>query len=69
MENIAKSVKTKRRRLGLSQVEFSERTGIGLATIRDVEQGKTTVKLSSLLAIIDALGLELKLKDKNNENR
>lgn len=62
--DIYKIIKQKRREAGLSQVEFSERIGIGLATIRDIEQGKTTVKMSSFLLVIEALGLKIKLEDK-----
>jgi len=57
-------IKQKRREAGLNQIEFADRIGIGLATIRDIEQGKLTVKLSSLYLVIEALNLKLKLEEK-----
>lgn len=64
MKYIAKTIKQRRRENNLTQIEFAERVGIGLATLRDIEQGKNTIKLSSLLTVIDALGLKIKLEDK-----
>lgn len=63
-ENIGKAIKQKRRAYGIKQTEFALRTGVGLATLRDIEQGKTSVKLSSLIIVLNALGLKIKLEDK-----
>ncbi|GGK49608.1 helix-turn-helix domain-containing protein [Salinarimonas ramus] len=45
-----------RRRLGLSQPQFAERFGIGLARLRDLEQGRYTPDsaLIAYLRVIDA---------------
>lgn len=62
--SINKIIKQKRREAGLSQIEFADRIGIGLATLRDIEQGKLTVKMSSFFLVVEALGLKIKLEDK-----
>jgi len=64
MNNIGQTIKNKRKTLGISQVDFAIRTGIGLATIRDIEQEKNSVKLSSLFLVLNALGLTIEIKDK-----
>lgn len=55
MQDTAKFTRRVRRRLGLSQVEFSERIGVSLDTIRNWEQGKRcpTGAAKALLKILD----------------
>ena len=38
-------VKTKRKSLGLSREEFAQKTGVGLRFLRELEQGKETLKM------------------------
>ena len=56
MSRIGDYVKQERKRLGLTQEEFAVRTGLGLRFVRDLEQGKETVrmdKVNQALALID----------------
>ena len=56
MNKIGKFIKEKRKEAGLSQVEFAIRSGIGLRFIRELEQGKATVRLDKVnqaLAMFD----------------
>lgn len=55
MQDAAKFARRVRKRLGLSQVEFSERIGVSLDTIRNWEQGKRcpTGAAKALLKILD----------------
>lgn len=55
MQDAAKFVRRVRKRLGLSQVEFSERIGVSLDTIRNWEQGKRCPAgaAKALLKILD----------------
>lgn len=55
MQDVAKFTRRVRKRLGLSQVEFSERIGVSLDTIRNWEQGKRcpTGAAKALLKILD----------------
>lgn len=49
MENIIGSfIKEKRKIAGLTQVEFALRSGLGLRFIRELEQGKETVRLDKV---------------------
>ncbi|MFA5446882.1 MAG: helix-turn-helix transcriptional regulator [Sphaerochaeta sp.] len=41
-------VKEQRKKAGLTQVEFALRSGLGLRFVRDLEQGKPTVRLDKV---------------------
>ena len=56
MNKIAEFVKRKRKEAGLTQEEFSLPSGLGLRFVRDLEQGKETVrmdKVNTALAMFD----------------
>jgi len=59
-------IKNLRKQLGLTQVDFARRAGIGLRFLRELEQGKPTVRLDKLNQVLDFLGMHLELK--RNEN-
>ncbi len=56
MNKIAEFVKKRRRAAGLTQEEFAIRSGLGLRFVRDLEQGKETVRMDKVnvaLAMFD----------------
>lgn len=61
-------IKNLRKKLGLSQIDFAKRAGIGLRFLRELEQGKTTVRLDKLTQVLDFLGIHLELKRNENLN-
>ena len=56
-----------RKKLGLNQVEFAKRAGIGLRFLRELEQGKVSVRLDKLMQVLDFLGCHLELKGNNEK--
>lgn len=56
---ISTFMKKRRKELGLTQQEFSIRTGLGLNTVRDIEQGKLTGRLSTYIKALSMLGCKL----------
>ena len=48
MNKIAQFVKTHRRAAGLTQEEFAIRSGLGLRFVRELEQGKKTVRMDKV---------------------
>lgn len=48
MNPIAKFVKVNRRAAGLTQEEFAIRSGLGLRFVRELEQGKETVRMDKV---------------------
>lgn len=54
-------VKNLRKKLRLTQIEFAKRAGVGLRFLRELEGGKTTVRLDKLNQVLDFLGFHLEL--------
>ena len=48
MNKIAEYIKTSRRAAGLTQEEFAARSGLGLRFVRELEQGKETVRMDKV---------------------
>lgn len=65
---IARLLQRERRDLGLSQRELSERSGLTQAQISRIENGIVDMRISSLVALTRALGLELSL-DRRSPSR
>jgi y4mF family transcriptional regulator len=56
--NIAKIVKEQRKLKKLSQVELAIKCGVGLRFIRELEQGKKTLRLDKVNQVLHYLGYE-----------
>ena len=48
MNTIAIFIKRKRKEAGLTQEEFAIRSGLGLRFVRELEQGKETVRMDKV---------------------
>lgn len=60
---IAEKVKEKRKKIGLTQEEFAFRSGLGLRFVRELEQGKPTVRLDKVNVALNFLSLKIEVKD------
>lgn len=56
---VGKLVQTERKRQGLTQLQLAGLAHTGIRFVSDLENGKGTVQLQKLLAILSALGLGL----------
>ena len=66
MNTIATFIKQKRKELGLTQEEFAIRSGLGLRFVRELEQGKETVRLDKVnqaLAMFDMTAVPGRMDD------
>ena len=63
ISNISQKIKERRKKFGLTQVEFAKRVGVGLRFLRELEQGKTTVRVDKLMQVLEFLGYHLELKE------
>lgn len=52
-------IKAKRKQLKLTQPELAERAGVGLRFIRELEQGKQSVRLDKVNQVLALFGSEL----------
>ena len=58
---MATEVRARRVTLGLTQQDLADMAGVSERFVRFVEQGKQSVQLDSLTAVLETLGLELRL--------
>ncbi len=58
MNAIATFVKVHRRAAGLTQEEFALRSGLGLRFVRELEQGKKTVRLDKVNIALGMFNME-----------
>ena len=57
MKTIGEFVKRKRKEVGLTQAEFALRSGLGLRFVRELEQGKETVRLDKVNQALAMFGM------------
>ena len=60
ISELGADVRVRRRELGLRQDELADLAGTSTRFISTLENGKTTVRIDKLVAVLDALGLELR---------
>lgn len=58
MNPLAEFIKKSRKDAGLTQEEFALRSGLGLRFIRDLEQGKETVRLDKVNVALSMFGMQ-----------
>ena len=58
--DLAVDVRARRKDLALTQVEVAELAGVSERFVMELEQGKPTVRLDKLSAVLDAMGLTLR---------
>lgn len=63
---LAVAVRTRRADLRLSQQDLADMAGVSERFVRFVEQGKPTLRLDTLLSLLDTLGLELQLATRSS---
>lgn len=66
MTKLSKYVKEMRKQYGLTQVDLSEKSGVGLRFVRELEQGKSTLRLDKVNKVLALFGAEM-LPSKINE--
>ncbi len=58
MSKIGEYVKQQRKKVGLTQEEFAMRSGLGIRFVRELEQGKETVRLDKVNQALAMFGME-----------
>lgn len=65
---LSKHVKDMRKQYNLTQVELSEKSGVGLRFVRELEQGKQTLRLDKVNQILNLFGSEVSAVPISKEN-
>ena len=58
MNKIAEFIKINRKAAGLAQEEFAMRSGLGLRFVRELEQGKETVRMDKVNVALSMFDME-----------
>ena len=59
MNSIAQFVKDRRKILGITQIELAEKAGVGLRFIRELEQGKESLRMDKVNEVLALFSHEL----------
>lgn len=61
VNKLAKAIRTHRKISGLTQNQLADFAGVGKTVIFDLEHGKLTVKLDTLLKVLKVLNVSLEI--------
>ena len=64
MDSLRQFVKQKRKELKLTQEDLATNAGVGLRFVRDLEQGKKTLRLDKVNDVLALFGKEVGVTDK-----
>ena len=60
-QEIGNAIKERRKKLGINQQTLADLAGVGINTLVAIERGEGNPQLSTLLTILDTLGLQIDL--------
>lgn len=66
--SLGKYLRLKRKALNLTQPDIALKAGVGLRFIRDLEQGKTTLRMDKVNQVLKLFGQELGPTPLNRQN-
>jgi y4mF family transcriptional regulator len=69
IQDIGQIVRDARKSMGLRQEALAAAAGVGVRFLVELERGKPSVRLDKMLAVLDALGLELEVKPRGGAVR
>jgi y4mF family transcriptional regulator len=58
-ESLSNFLKDKRKKSNLTQQQLAEKSGVGIRFIRDLEQGKNTLRMDKVNQVLRLFGQEL----------
>ncbi|RTY33752.1 transcriptional regulator [Chlorobium phaeovibrioides] len=67
MTALSTFIRKRRKSLGMTQPELAEKAGTGLRFIRDLEQGKKTLRMDKVNQVLDLFGYELRPVEQKRE--
>ena len=59
MKQISLFIKQKRKQLNITQAELASKAGVGLRFVRELEQGKSTVRLDKVNEVLSLFGQQV----------
>lgn len=59
IQSVSSFVKNKRRQLKLTQPQLADKSGVGLRFVRELEQGKSSLRMDKVNQVLMLFGMEL----------
>lgn len=66
-EQLGNAIRRARKKRGMSQSELGEKAGLRQETISLIENGNPAAKLETILAVLSALDLELRINERTKQ--
>ena len=66
MNNLSSTVKSLRKQFNLTQEDLSLKSGVGLRFVRDLEQGKQTLRLDKVNQLLEFFNYEMAPRPKQS---
>jgi y4mF family transcriptional regulator len=66
-QDIGRAIKERRKKLGVNQQTLADLAGVAVNTLVAIERGEGNPQLSTLLTILDTLGLQVDINIKQLE--
>lgn len=66
--NLSAFLKQHRKKSNLKQEELAAKAGVGLRLVREMEQGKTTMRIDKVNQVLALFGAELTVNPKTNKD-
>ena len=57
--SLSEFVKKRRKQLNLTQIDLAEKSGVGLRFVRELEQGKQTLRMDKINQVLALFGHEV----------
>lgn len=67
MSNLSATVKALRKQYGMTQEDLCLKSGVGLRFVRDLEQGKQSLRLDKVNQLLDFFNYEMTATPKTSE--
>ena len=64
---LAEIVRRERKRQRVSQIRLSQLADVGIRFVRDLEDGKETVRFDKVLAVLETLGIAVELSSPGDD--
>ena len=61
------TIRTRRKALKISQEDLAQMAEVGLATVKDIERGKSNPSLATITRLLEVLGLKIKYVERDTE--
>ena len=64
---LAEIIRRERKRQKVSQIRLSQLADVGIRFVRDLEDGKETVRFDKVLAVLETLGIAVELSSPGDD--